>query len=253
MAAVASALPFASSSHSFSSDSSSSRHDRPIRMASGYPTLDRELPGGGWPASILIELLLANPDAGELRLLAPVLKRIVQGGKKLVLLAPSHISFAATCQELGIPSDSIILIEADNPTDRIASVELALKNANFGALLCWLPEAHDDHLRRLQLATADANGLTFLFRPLPAQNQPSPAPLRIICQSLPAGRMSVDIIKRRGPVHVAPIVLSLSPEIMIRPLPTRTLARPAVNVPSYALERRFGANVTMFQRTTQSR
>jgi hypothetical protein len=156
-------------------------------------------------------------------------------------------------QELGIPLDSIVLIEADNPIDRIASVELALKNVDFGALLCWLPEARDDHLRRLQLAAADTDGLTFLFRPLPAQNQPSPAPVRIICQPLPAGRMSVDIVKRRGPVHITPIVLSLSPEITIRPLPTRTLARPAVNVASYALERRFGTNVTAFQRTMLSR
>lgn len=252
MAAVASTLPFASSSKSFPSDPS--WRDRPVRVASGYPSLDRELPGGGWPASMLIELMLANPDAGELRLLAPALKRIVQAGKHLVLLAPSHISFAVTLQELGIDANSVILIEADNPTDRLPSVELALKNSNFGVLLCWLPEARDDHLRRLQLAAADTNGLTFLFRPLPAQNQPSPAPLRIICQPMPAGRMSIDIVKRRGPVHVAPIVLSLSPEITSRPLPNRTLARPAVNVPSYALERRGGiaTPITARRRTALS-
>lgn len=245
MAAVPSALPFASSSHSFSA---ASWRDRPVRLGSGYPSLDRELPGGGWPASMLIELLLANPDAGELRLLAPSLKRIVQSGKKLVLLAPSHISFAATLQELGVDAQSVILIEADNPTDRIPSVELALKHVDFGALLCWLPDARDDHLRRLQLAAADTDGLAFLFRPLPAQNQPSPAPLRIICQPMPAGRMSVDIVKRRGPVHVAPIVLSLTPEMTNRPLPGRTLARPAVNVPSYALTRRGGIDMPMAAR-----
>lgn len=245
MAAVPSALPFASSSQSFSSDN---WRARPVRMASGYPPLDRELPNGGWPASMLIELLLANPDAGELRLLAPALKRIVQAGKKLALLAPSHISFAATLRELGIDAHSVLLIEADNPTDRLPSVELAMKNADFGALLCWLPEARDDHLRRLQLAAADTNGLAFVFRPLPAQNQPSPAPLRIVCQPMPAGRMSVDIIKRRGPVHVAPIVLSLTSEMMSRPLPTRTLARPAVNVPSYALERRGGMEIPVAAR-----
>lgn len=250
MAAVASALPLASSSQSFSS---ANWRDRPVRVTSGYPSLDRELPGGGWPASMLIELLLANPDAGELRLLAPALKRIVQSGKKLVLLAPSHISFAATMQELGIASHSIILIEADNPTDRLPSVELALKNADFGALLCWLPEARDDHLRRLQLAAADTDGLAFLFRPLPAQNQPSPAPLRIICQPMPAGRMSVDIVKRRGPVHVAPIVLSLTPEMTNRPLPIRTLARLAVNVPSYALERRGGMEIPVAARPRATR
>ncbi len=242
MVAVASAFPFAASSIPSSQSASALRDGAAIHRSasiqSGYPSLNRQLPNGGWPASMLIELLLANPDEGELRLLAPVLKRIVQAGKKLILLAPSHISFSATLRELGIDMTNVILIEADQPIDRIASVELAMKSPDFGALLCWLPEARDDHLRRLQLAAADSAGLTFLFRPLPAQNQSSPAPLRIICQPLPAGRMSIEIIKRRGPVYVDPIILPLSiPEIMVRSLAVRNLTRPVFNARPYAMDR----------------
>ncbi|MDP3082599.1 MAG: hypothetical protein Q8N44_02745, partial [Rubrivivax sp.] len=39
----------------------------------GFAALDAELPGGGWPAGMLSELLLPHPGVGEIRLLAPAL------------------------------------------------------------------------------------------------------------------------------------------------------------------------------------
>lgn len=44
--------------------------------ASGFATLDAQLPGQGWPHGELTELLLAQPGIGELRLLAPALAAI---------------------------------------------------------------------------------------------------------------------------------------------------------------------------------
>jgi protein ImuA len=243
MAAVASALPFSKPSILSSLPDTIWRGDqmgsyRSTPAASGYRTLDQELPNGGWPPSVLIELLLANPGVGELRLLAPTLARITQAGKTVILLAPPHIPFAAALAELGIDLTNVIVIEADKPMDRIWAVEQSLKSASFGALLCWLPQARADHLRRLQLAAAGGEGLTFVFRPLSAQDQSSPAPLRIVCQPAPAGRLSVEIIKRRGPVHVDPIILPLSiPAMLVKPLATRMMAKPVFNAPSYAVDR----------------
>jgi len=37
-------------------------------VPTGYPSLDKELPGGGWPISCLTELLQRQPGIGELRL-----------------------------------------------------------------------------------------------------------------------------------------------------------------------------------------
>ncbi|MES2932351.1 MAG: translesion DNA synthesis-associated protein ImuA, partial [Pseudomonadota bacterium] len=155
MAALASALPFSTSSILASLPDSIWLGDkmgsyRPKPISSGYPELDQQLPNGGWPPSVLTELLLANPGIAELRLLAPTLSRITQAGKTVVLLAPPHIPFAAALAELGINMSKITLIEADKPADKIWAVEQALKSASFGALLCWLPQARADHLRRLQ-------------------------------------------------------------------------------------------------------
>lgn len=176
---------------------------------SGYRALDQELPNGGWPCSVLIELLLAQPGIGELRLLAPMLAALTQQRKTVILMAPPHIPFAPGLAELGIDLNYVILVQAEKPMDRIWAVEQTLKSASFGALLCWLPQARPDHLRRLQLAATGCDGLSFVFRPISAQYESSPAPLRVLCQASPSGQMSVDIIKRRGPVFGQPIVLPL--------------------------------------------
>jgi len=259
MAALSSALPFSTSSILASrpdsiwlSDQITTYRSKPI--SSGYRELDQQLPKNGWPPSVLTELLLANPGVGELRLLASTLMNITQAGKTIVLLAPPHLAIAASLAEFGIEMSKVTLIEAEKPADKIWAVEQALKSASFGALLCWLPQARDDHLRRLQLAAAGTQGLTFLFRPLDAQDQASPAPLRMLCKPLSIGRLSVEIIKRRGPVHAEPIILPLEiPEILLKPVTTRVLGKPVFNTPSYSVDRcALAATAARHRRALQS-
>jgi len=217
-------------------DQMGSYHASPL--PSGYQALDRELPKGGWPPSVLIELLMAQPGIGELRLLAPTLARLTQAGKTVILLAPPHIPYAAALADLGIRLQQLILIEVDKAADRIWAIEQTLKSAGFGALLCWLPQARTDHLRRLQLAAAGAEGLTFVFRPLSAQEISSPAPLRIACQPAAHGCISVELIKRRGPVHAAPLILPLTtPEVLARALASRVSSNTLSDTSSYAVDR----------------
>ncbi len=190
---------------------------------SGYEALDRELPNGGWPASVLIELLLSQNGIGELRLLAPTLSALTQAGKTVILLAPPHIPFAPALAELGLDLQRVLLIQTDKPMDRIWAVEQTLKSASFGALLCWLPQARPDHLRRLQLAAGSGDGLCFVFRPVAAQRESSPAPLRIACRASQCGGMEVDIVKRRGPVFVQPLLLPLPvPPALAKPFAQRS-------------------------------
>src|SRR2546430_9181429 len=56
----------------------------------GFPGLDAELPGGGWPAGALTEILLAHEGIGELRLLGPALAGLSRRGLRLVWIAPPH-------------------------------------------------------------------------------------------------------------------------------------------------------------------
>jgi protein ImuA len=184
-------------------------------MSSGYARLDRELPGGGWPPSVLTELLWTQHGGGEFRLLAPVLSALSQAGKTIILLAPPHIVFAPALAQLGIDIRQVLIVQSEKPADRLWAVEQVLKSASFGALLCWLPQARPDHLRRLQLAAGSSEGLAFVFRPSAAQMESSPAPLRLLCKACTDGQISVEVIKRRGPATSSPIALSaqLSPVI----------------------------------------
>ena len=175
--------------------------------ASGYAALDKELPGGGWPPSTLTELLWPQPGDGEFRLLAPVLSELAAARESIVLLAPPHGVFAPALAQAGIDIRQLLLIQSEKPGDRLWAVEQVLKSASFGALLCWLPQARPDHLRRLQLAAGAGEGLVFVFRSAAAQQESSPSPLRLLCRAAPAGRISVDVFKRRGPRAAAPVVV----------------------------------------------
>ncbi len=199
---------------------------------SGFAMLDRELPNGGWPASVLTELLLAQNGIGELRLLAPVLSALTQAGKSVILLAPPHIPFAPALAELGLDLRHVLVIQTDKPMDRIWAVEQTLKSASFGALLCWLPQARADHLRRLQLAAGGSEGLCFVFRPVAAQQESSPAPLRIVCRASSGGGMTVDIVKRRGPLFGQPMLLPLQ----VPPVLEKSFARRAAEAATRSAE-----------------
>lgn len=218
-------------------------------VSSGYVALDKELPGNGWPSSALTELLLTEHGAGEWRLLAPALSSLSASGKTLILLAPPYALHAGALHALGIRLDNVLLITTDKQADRVWAAEQVLKNAGFGALLCWFPQIRNEHLRRLQLAAAGCEGLTFILRPVTAQEQSSPAPLRLVCQPAAMGRMSIDIIKRRGPVLGTPLVLPLSiPHTLAHPL-AQAHAASLSSTHSHAVDRT-PSSATAARRTT---
>ena len=187
---------------------------------SGFRSLDEQLPGGGWPARCLTELLLPRAGIGEIRFLAATLRSLIRARRQIVLLAPPHVPDPNGWAQLGIDMQHVLVVRAERPADRLWAIEQSLKSAAFGALVAWLPEdkalARHDALRRLQLAAAGADGLTFLFRPTAAQYHASPAPLRLaLSPGNPVGErraLAVRLLKRRGPVLAAPLVLML-PEV----------------------------------------
>jgi hypothetical protein len=61
----------------------------------------------------------------------------------------------------------------------------------------------------MQLAAQGAQGPAWLFRPLPAQFESSPAPLRLLLLPRPRQRLSVQLLKRRGPLLADPLLLDL--------------------------------------------
>jgi protein ImuA len=178
--------------------------------ASGYRALDRELPNGGWPSSVLNELILSEPDIGELNLVKNALPQMMADGKTLVLLASAERNLREKLDQWKVDLNQVVLIETEHPAAHIATVERIMRDENFGALLCWLPEARDDHVQRLHTAVSNSKGWAFIFRPWAEQHRRSPAMLRMLCQSAASTCISTRIIKRRGIVHGKSVILPLN-------------------------------------------
>lgn len=180
-------------------------------LSSGFPGLDIELPGAGWPAGMLTELIGREPGIGELRLLVPLLRALTRERRFVILLAPPHLPYAPALSSHGIDLDYLLIVQAAHAADRLWAVEQTLKSSGFGALLAWLPQprTRPEHLRRMQLAAHGTQGPVFLFRSLEAQFDASPAPLRLLLLPRAEQRLSVQILKRRGPVVADPILVDL--------------------------------------------
>ena len=87
-------------------------------VASGFSSLDRELPGGGWPKAVLAELALDAEGIGELSLLLPALRRLAQAGEWITLVAPPHIPYAPALAGRGVDPARVIVIEAEEDKHR---------------------------------------------------------------------------------------------------------------------------------------
>jgi protein ImuA len=177
--------------------------------ASGFAALDAELPGGGWPAAGLTELLLREAGSGELRLLAPALVRLAGPARELVWVAPPHPPYAPALQALGLPLERLVWLHPTGEADAAWAAEQVLRSGSAAAVLWWSRETLPATLRRLHLAAQDGATPLFALRPAPCRSQSSPAPLRVALEPAPAGHLQVELFKRRGPTLTQPVVLSL--------------------------------------------
>jgi protein ImuA len=182
--------------------------------ASGHAILDAQLPGGGWPVGTLIELLLPHSGIGELRLLGSALSQITQADRPVALIGAPHIPYGPALADQQWALDQLLIIDTDDIKERLWACEQTLKSGGVAALVAWLPKARSDQLRRLQLAAQSADVLLFVIRPMAAQSESSPAPLRLLCRATYEEHsnqrlLEIRLLKRRGPALEQPLHLSL--------------------------------------------
>lgn len=184
-------------------------------LATGHALLDSQLPGGGWPVGALVEILQAQSGQNEWRLLLPALKRRPAG--PVVLVGAPHIPFGPGLAAQGLDLQSLLWITSAEPAARMWACEQALRCAPVAAVLAWLPQVRSEQLRRLQMAAAQYSKLLFVMRSVPAQDEASPAVLRLLLGGPAAGAdelgdaLCVHILKRRGPPLDQPVRLPARP------------------------------------------
>jgi len=204
-------------------------------LASGFATLDAELPGGGWPRGQLVELLVDNPGLGELSLLAPVLATVsaeqrayvwvlpVQDGKRsTACTAAASLPYAPAMNAAGIDPARCMFVQPATPRESWWTLEQSLRAGGpgtmMGAVIGWLPEnvqhngdADFRALRRLHLLAAHHRALVVVLRTTRHASSPSPATLRLqLTQN--NGRLQVNVLKRRGRPLLEPVTLQVHPD-----------------------------------------
>lgn len=173
-------------------------------IASGYPELDRCLPGGGWPPEALTEILIGQYGVGELRLLMPALARLSTEEAQahtdprwIAWIAPPFQPYAPALQQCGIDLSRVLIVRPKDDSELLWSAEQALSSGTCAAVLLWPDSLDDQASRRLQLAAEKGHSWAIAFRPLSARQQPSAAALRLELQSTGQGTR-VHILKSRG-------------------------------------------------------
>jgi protein ImuA len=211
----------------------------------GFATLDAELPGGGWPHRELTEMLLPHPGLGELRLVVPALSRIAGAddatasiGRSVMLFDPPAALCGWALAQLGVNARQLLVVYGREgargaaalrrmlpSADLLWALEQALKSGHVGAVMTWLPQRlKAEALRRLQLAAQSHDGPVFLFREVEARTKPSAAPLRLLLQGAGIDRLSVRVLKRRGPPLTQALELPL-PRVLTERLRLRAEAK----------------------------
>lgn len=179
--------------------------------ASGWSELDAELPGRGWPRCCLVDVLGAQPSTAEFRLLGHALKSVSDSDGQVVLVGPPKSVHAPGICQLGLDPRQVIWLEAQQPSERLWVTEQLIRANAGGAVLAWLPQARADQIRRLQVAAQSTDGLFFTWRPDAARHEASAAPLRVLVSLAGPWTLEVHLLKRRGPVHTAPLLLRSIP------------------------------------------
>jgi hypothetical protein len=162
----------------------------------GLAELDALLPGGGWPRGALSEILIEQDGIGECSVLLPALAALTQARKRVALVAPPYVPYAPALVAAGVDLAQLVHIDA-SAADTHWTAEQCLRAGCCGAVVNWLPQADYQQLRRLQLAAETGAAIGFVFRPLGAASQSSPAALRIQITASENGPR-IDVLKCRG-------------------------------------------------------
>lgn len=206
----------------------------PGGIPTGFDPLDRELPGGGWPAGALTEILCADEGIGELQLVLPMLAALSRAGSRVAWLAPPHLPYAPALAAAGVRLEFLTVIRAPGRRDALWAAEQVLRTGACRALLAWLPRASYTELKRLAVAAEAGRACMTLFRPLQAAQESSPAPLRLALEP-DGGQLAVRILKRRGAQLAAPLripirrpIHAVGGALLSPPRPRSPAARPCL-------------------------
>ncbi len=199
------------------------QHNNYTSVPTGYAQLDKVLPSGGWGVGCLTELLLEQHGIGEISLLLPGLQQVTSddngsdGGQWAAFVNPPYLPYAPALANARINLERLLIINTDNDNDTLWATEQLLRTGLFTSVVSWVNRTTAQKQRRLQLAAELGKTWATVYRPASAQDQHSPAALRIVVSTVAchtqsnsvhstahythnsaSHHMNLEIIKSRG-------------------------------------------------------
>ena len=164
-------------------------------IKTGFAELDAALPGGGWPANALVEIVTAQWGIGELRLLLPIVAQLSNQQYWVIWIAPPYIPYAQALEQSDVELSRTLVITPNDSNEALWSMEKILQAKACGMALAWPDKLTHRVTRRLQLAAEAGNSLGVIFQA--ANTETSPAAVRL--QLSPADdALQICILKARG-------------------------------------------------------
>lgn len=166
----------------------------------GFPELNKALQHKGWPTGNLIEVS-QRIHASEWWLFHNAIKNRLSDrkGQYIALINPPILPLASGLDQLGLPIHKFLIITTKNAQEFITSFTEINHSEVFPVVLSWQENysLSYNQLRKIQLSTAEKNGIYVLFCRTRCRSNHSPAKLRLgitLCDEL----IKVCIYKQRG-------------------------------------------------------
>ncbi len=177
-------------------------------VPTGFSPLNDRLPGGGWPRSGLVEILVSRFGVGELTLLLPALASLTHlpSARWCVWVDPPLVPFAPSLAAHGIALERVLVVRAPADPSRGSSrgvlwaFEQSLGSGACDMVLAWAKKPRAKEIRRLQLAAERGRTLGVLFRPREAAHESSHAVARVALEPAAHG-VRLTLLKSRGGVR----------------------------------------------------
>lgn len=176
-------------------------------VSTGYAQLDAALLHSGWPRKSLVEVCRGQASA-EWQLLRTVLTN--DDNRVMVLLNPPTRPFVPALIQGGIDLERLIIVEAAQKPDFMMAYLSLMRTSACAVVVAWQPKQSLSYteLRKLHLASLEADGLCFLIRPDSSLQQSSPAALRVRLDVHP-NQLAVSVVKQRGMLSAEAAVVQL--------------------------------------------
>ena len=147
-------------------------------LSTGWPPLDRLLPGGGLRRGSLVEWLAPEPGSGAALLAWQAAQQAAQQGGAIVVLDRRREVYPPALAAWGVALERVIFVQPENARDEGWAWDQALRCPGVAAVWGWVERVDDSLFRRWQLSAEASGCLGLLLRPGAARTGPTWADVR---------------------------------------------------------------------------